>query len=319
MGAPDTLDLRERVVARFRSGMSRAETAALFRVSESSVQRWSWRERQTGSVAAQPMGGQRPFALASERERIIERIAQQPDLPLRARQAELHDRGVKVSDFAVWNIVDRGGLSYKKNSLHGSEQDRPKVARRRLQWQQRQDQIDARRLVFIDETWTKTNMTPIRGRCPLGQRLVAKVPHGHRKTLTFVAALRCDGISAPCLLDQPINAVSFRTYVEQFLGPTLRPGEVVVMDNLSSHKGKTIQAAGPKLIFLPPYSPDLNPIEQVFAKLKTLLRKANPSSRIRRFLRGPLIVYQWVGRKSLHYRGRFRFGTRHNTEWVLCR
>jgi transposase len=101
------------------------------------------------------------------------------------------------------------------------------------------------------------------------------VPHGHRKTLTFVAALRCDGISAPCLLDQPINAVSFRTYVEQFLGPTLRPGDVVVMDNLSSHKGKAIQAAGAKLIFLPPCSPDLNPIEQVFAKLKTLLRKAN--------------------------------------------
>jgi len=133
--------------------------------------------------------------------------------------------------------------------------------------------------VFIDETWAKTNMTPIRGRCPVGQRLVAKVPHGHRKTLTFVAALRCDGIYAPCLLDQSINAVSFRTYVEQFLVPTLRPGDVVVMDNLSSHKGKAIrkaiQAAGAKLIFLPPYSPDLNPIEQVFAKLKTLLRKAN--------------------------------------------
>jgi transposase len=122
-------------------------------------------------------------------------------------------------------------------------------------------------------------MTPIRGRCPVGQRLIAKVPHGHRKTLTFVAALRCDGIHAPCLLDQPINAISFRVYVEQFLVPTLRPGDVVVMDNLSSHKGpairKAIRAAGAKLIFLPPYSPDLNPIEQVFAKLKTLLRKAN--------------------------------------------
>jgi transposase len=121
-------------------------------------------------------------------------------------------------------------------------------------------------------------MTPIRGRCPVGQRLVAKVPHGHRKTLTFVAALRCDGICAPCLLDQPINALSFGTCIEQFLVPTLRPGDVVVMDNLSSHKGKAIrkaiQAAGAKLIFLPPYSPDLNPIEQVFAKLKTLL-KAN--------------------------------------------
>jgi transposase len=172
-----------------------------------------------------------------------------------------------------------GRASALKKSLHASEQDRPNVARRRLQWQQRQASIDPRRLVFIDETWAKTNMTPIRGRCPIGERLVAKVPHAHRKTLTFVAALRCDGITAPCLLNQPINALSFRAYIEQFLVPTLRPGDVVVMDNLSSHKGpvirKIIRAAGAKLIFLPPYSPDLNPIEQVFAKLKTLLRKAN--------------------------------------------
>ena len=166
-----------------------------------------------------------------------------------------------------------------KKSLRASEQDRPKVARRRLQWQQRQHKVDPKRLVFIDETWAKTNMTPIRGRCPVGRRLVAKVPHGHRKTLTFIAALRCDGICAPCLLDQPINAVSFLTYIEQFLAPTLRAGDVVVMDNLSSHKGKAIRkairAVGAKLIFLPPYSPDLNPIEQMFAKLKALLRKAN--------------------------------------------
>ena len=279
MGAPYALDLRARVVATFRSGMSRFETARLFKVSESSVQRWARLDLEKGDLAAQPMGGNRPFALAGKCDRILERIAQQPDLPLRALLAELHDRGLKVSYFAVWNIVDRAGLSYKKKSLHASEQGRPNVARRRLQWQQRQDQVDAKRLVFIDETWAKTNMTPIRGRCPVGQRLVAKVPHGHRKTLTFVAALRGDGIYAPCLLDQSINAVSFRTYVEQFLVPTLRPGDVVVMDNLSSHKGKAIrkaiQAAGAKLIFLPPYSPDLNPIEQVFAKLKTLLRKAN--------------------------------------------
>ena len=122
-------------------------------------------------------------------------------------------------------------------------------------------------------------MTPIRGRCAVGKRLVAKVPHGHRKTLTFVAALRCDGLHAPCLLDRPINAQSFQADIEQFLVPTLKPGDIVVMDNLSSHKGLTIRrairAAGAKLIFLPPYSPDLNPIEQVFSKLKTLLRKAN--------------------------------------------
>jgi len=133
-------------------------------------------------------------------------------------------------------------------------------------------------LVFIDETWAKTNMTRSHGRAPRGQRLVAKAPHGRWHTLTFLAALRHDRITAPCVIDGPINDESFLAYIEQVLVPTLRPGDIVVFDNLGSHKGKavrrSIRAAGAKLFFLPPYSPDLNPIEQVFAKLKTLLRKA---------------------------------------------
>ena len=122
-------------------------------------------------------------------------------------------------------------------------------------------------------------MTRTHGRCLRGKRLVAKVPHGHWRTLTFLAALRCDRIEAPCVIDGPINGKSFLAYVEQFLVPTLSPGDIVIMDNLGSHKGqavrRAIRAAGAKLFFLPPYSPDLNPIEQVFAKLKTLLRKAD--------------------------------------------
>jgi len=153
------------------------------------------------------------------------------------------------------------------------------VARKRERWKRHQKRLDPRRLVFIDETWAKTNMTRTHGRCARGQRLLAKVPHGHRKTLTFLAALRCDQITAPFVLDGPITADWFLAYVEQVLAPTLRQGDVVVMDNLSSHKGKAvrqaIRKAGAHLIFLPPYSPDLNPIEQVFAKLKTMLRKAN--------------------------------------------
>ena len=121
-------------------------------------------------------------------------------------------------------------------------------------------------------------MTRTHGRAPRGQRLRAKVPHGRWRTLTFLAALRHDRIDAPCVVDGPINGRIFLAYVEQFLAPTLKPGDVVIMDNLGSHKGmavrRAIRAAGAKLLFLPPYSPDLNPIEQVFAKLKTLLRKA---------------------------------------------
>jgi transposase len=125
-------------------------------------------------------------------------------------------------------------------------------------------------------------MTRTHGRCARGKRLVAKVPHGHWRTLTFLAALRSDRIEAPCVIDGPINGRSFLAYVEQFLVPTLSAGDIVIMDNLGSHKGLTvrraIRAAGAKLFFLPPYSPDLNPIEQVFAKLKTLLRKADERS-----------------------------------------
>jgi transposase len=131
-------------------------------------------------------------------------------------------------------------------------------------------------LIFIDETWAKTNMTRLHGRCAVGKRLVAKVPHGHWKTLTFVAGLRCDGIIAPCVFDRPINAISFLAWVVQFLVPILRRGDIVVMDNLSSHKAaavrRAIRAAGALLLFLPPYSPDLNPIEMAFAKLKAHLR-----------------------------------------------
>jgi transposase len=152
------------------------------------------------------------------------------------------------------------------------------VARRRAQWKLYQGRLDPARLVFIDETWAKTNMTRSYGRAPRGQRLVAKVPQGRWRTLTFLAALRYDRIAAPCVIDGPINGESFLAYIEQVLVPTLKPGNVVIIDNLGSHKSKAvrraIRAAGAKLFFLPPYSPDLNPIEQVFAKLKTLLRKA---------------------------------------------
>src|SRR5690606_19971550 len=165
-----------------------------------------------------------------------------------------------------------------KKSLLPAEQDRPDIARRRTRWKAHQKRIDPERLVFIDETWTKTNMAPLRGWAPRGQRLPGRAPHGHWRTLTFIAALRIDRIDAPCVFDGPINGESFLAYVEQVLVPTLAPGDIVVLDNLGSHKGKrvrdAIRSAGARLFFLPPYSPDLNPTEQVFARLKHLLRKA---------------------------------------------
>jgi putative transposase len=167
------------------------------------------------------------------------------------------------------------------------ERDRPDVARRRAQWIKHQKSIDPERLVFIDETWTRTDMGPLRGWAPCGQRLIGKVPHGRWKTMTFLAALRHDRIEATWLLEGPIDGETFRLYVEKVLLPTLRPGDIVIMDNLGSHKGKAvrqlIRSAGAKLFFLPKYSPDLNPIEQVFAKFKHFLR--NHPTRMRKLLR----------------------------------
>jgi len=141
-----------------------------------------------------------------------------------------------------------------------------------------QDRLDPCRLVFIDETWIKTNMAPLRGWGPKGERLRGFAPHGHWRTLTFLGALRCDRLTAPCVFDGPINGESFRAYVEQQLAPVLRKGDIVVMDNLGSHKSasvrRAIQAAGARLWYLPPYSPDLNPIEQAFAKIKHWMRQA---------------------------------------------
>jgi putative transposase len=162
--------------------------------------------------------------------------------------------------------------------LVASEQSRPDVARRRAQWLKYQPRIDPSRLIFIDETWIKTNMAPLRGWGPCGTRLKARAPFGSWKTTTFLAALRNDRIDAPWVIDGPINGERFRIYIEQVLAPTLAPGDIVVMDNLGSHKSKAVRRAirqvGARLLFLPPYSPDLNPIEQFFAKLKHRLRTA---------------------------------------------
>jgi transposase len=137
--------------------------------------------------------------------------------------------------------------------------------------------LDPARLVFIDETWAKTNMARTRGYAPRGDRLVDAAPHGHWHTTTFLGALTVRGFIAPMVVDGAVNGAVFRAYVEQVLVPELRPGDVVVMDNLGSHTvagvRRAIEAVGCRLLFLPPYSPDLNPIEQFFSKLKAFLRK----------------------------------------------
>lgn len=162
--------------------------------------------------------------------------------------------------------------------LFALEQLRPDITRKRRRWQSLQPHLDPERLVFIDETWVKTNMAPLRGWGPKGERLRGYAPHGHWRTLTFLGALRTTGLTAPCIFDGPINGEAFRAWVDQFLLPVLNPGDIVVMDNLGSHKGREvrrlIRGVHARLWFLPAYSPDLNPIEQAFSKIKQAMRTA---------------------------------------------
>jgi transposase len=170
--------------------------------------------------------------------------------------------------------------SGSKKTLLASEQNRLDVARQRDEWitlRQPRMCLEPHRLVFIDETGTTTKMTRLRGRAPRGERLRMHVPFGHWHTQTFVAGLRCDGLTAPWVLDGPMNRCAFELYVETQLAPTLGKGDVVIMDNLSSHKGPRVAAVfqdrGDGPLFLPPFSPDHNPFELAFAKQNELLRK----------------------------------------------
>lgn len=168
-------------------------------------------------------------------------------------------------------------LDVQKKSAHALEQDRPDILKRRRDWFDVQLDLDPAKLVFIDETGLSTKMARLRGRAPRGERCRAGVPHGHWKTTTFTGALSLTGMTAPFVYDGAMNGQVFLAYVEQVLVPTLAPGDVVVMDNLPAHKAAgvrdAIEAAGASLLYLPPYSPDFNPIENAFSKLKALLRE----------------------------------------------
>jgi transposase len=171
-----------------------------------------------------------------------------------------------------------GAGSASKKTTHAAEQDRPDVAHRWHLWSELQQTFDPERLVFIDETGASTKMARLYGRARRGERCCAPNPHGHWKTTTFTGALRFEGLTAPMVLDGPMNAAAFQAYIEQVLVPTLKSGDIVVMDNLPAHKPPSvrhsIEAAGAALFYLPPYSPDFNPIEMAFAKLKAILKKA---------------------------------------------
>jgi transposase len=233
-------------------------------------------------VEAKPGTGHSRSPLDQHKQWLIELIAAEPDLTLeeiRARLCALREskRPVSVRSGASSTVT----TSPSKKTLHAAEQDRPDVAAERAALKAEQPKLRAPRLIFIDETAVTTKMVRHNGRSPRGERLVSGVPHGHWKTLTLVAALRIDSLTAPYVIDGPMDGPSFLAYVEQVLVPTMRKGGIVFMGNLRTHKiagvREAIEAIGARVRYLPAYSPDLNPIEQAFSRLKAELRKASPA------------------------------------------
>jgi transposase len=269
MPKPCSLELRERVVNAVESGASRREAAEWFEVSPSSAIKWVQRRRATGSIAPKPSGGS-TSPLEEHAEILLSLIAEQPDLTLDEIVGSL-------AAAARYGACFSDTISASKKSLRAAEQQRADVARARRRWIREQGLLDPAHLVFLDETAVSTNMVRLYGRSPRGVRLIGRVPQGHWKTMTFVAALRSKGMVAPLVIEGPMTGEIFRTYVEQCLLPTLRRGDIVVADNLPAHKvpgvREAIEAAGAELRYLPQYSPDLNPIEMALSALKALLRK----------------------------------------------
>jgi len=269
-------DLRERLAAAVTAGMSRNEAADVFSVAISTAVKWMQRLRDTGSWEAKPRGGG-TSPLEQHTERILAVVSERPDATLKEILAALRKQGIHTSKSALDRFLARHKITRKKKSLRAAEQKRKDVARARRKWIREQGLLDPAKLVFIDETSVNTHMVRLYGRGPSGVRLVDHVPFGQWETLTFVSALRHDGMVAPMLIEGPMNGELFLAYVEQCLAPTLKPKDIVVVDNLASHKvagvAEAIEAAGATLRYLPQYSPDLNPIEMPFSKFKAYLRK----------------------------------------------
>ncbi|WP_424137705.1 IS630 family transposase [Roseomonas chloroacetimidivorans] len=283
MTAPLSQDLRKRLVRAVEEGASAREAAARFAVSASAAIKLVRRVRETGSTAPARIGGYRKPLLAGQEDFLRELTASRKGITLAEIRAALIERGVApVSLMTIWSMLKRIGQSHKK-SLRAAEQDRTDVAEHRRHWRVWQRYMDPERFVFLDETGAATNMIRRYGWGPRSERLVDATPHGHWRTTTFIAGLRSTGLVAPLVLDGPMTGEAFLAYVGQFLAPVLAKGDVVVLDNLPAHKVagvcEAIRATGASLLYLPPYSPDLNPIEQAFAKLKALLRKAAARSR----------------------------------------
>ncbi|WP_166294672.1 IS630 family transposase [Bradyrhizobium sp. 2S1] len=274
-----SVDLRQRVIAAIDGGMSCRQAAERFGVSAASAIRWRGRLKEVGDIVPKRQGGDRKSQrIEAHSQLILEAVTAKPDITLAELRELLKRRGISTGIASLWRFFQRRKITLKKKTAHAAEQRRGDINAAREEWFEGQIDLDPERLVFIDETSANTKMARLYGRSPRGERCRAAIPHGHWKTTTFTAGLRSDGLIAPLVLDGPMDGDAFLAYVEQLLAPSLRPGNTVIMDNLPAHKvhgvREAIRAVGASLLYLPPYSPDFNPIEMAFSKLKALLRAA---------------------------------------------
>jgi transposase len=273
---PYSLDLRERVAAAVdhHEGSWRP-IAQTFRVSVSFISRLLGRRRDSGGLDPKPHGGGHPPALdAAQRQRLQELIHAQPDATL----AELRQRlQVPCSLVAIWRTLRALKITRKKKVLHHTEQERPDIQEQRQRFAREVAAIAPERLVFVDETGANTAMTRTYGRAPVGERVAGAVP-GSWESVTLIAGVRLAGVVAPWLFVGATDTAAFATYVTEVLVPELRPGDVVLWDNLGPHKNaaalQAVVAAGATVKPLPPHSPDLTPIEKLWSKGKEQLRSA---------------------------------------------
>lgn len=269
-------DLRRKIVNAVERGETKTEVARTFDVSRSSVKRYVKMDLQTGSLEpSKPPGSS--LKIEDPAQKLLEAdLEERPAATLAQRCSYLMEiTGIGVAISTVWRTLKQLNYSHKKRSVEASERSEFD----RAAWKVLvADQIDADRFVFVDEMGSNTSLYPLCAWSPTGQRAPCSVPRNRGKNTTLVASMSIEGMGPALAMEGSTDSEVFETYIEQFLVPSLEPGQVVAMDNLNVHKSERvrelIEAADCKLLYLPTYSPDLNPIEQAFAKVKAILRKA---------------------------------------------
>ncbi len=273
-------DLRERILQTVDEGKTQAEAAQLLKVSETTVKRYVRQRRETGHVRPKPIPGRPPTKRAPLEAQLQPQLEKQPDATLQEHcdTWEAHS-GIKVSISTMSRAIEHVKWTRKKKYFKKVERKEAE----RSQWREQTQELDASKLVFLDESGSNIALTRLYARAPKGKRAQGSIPRNRGKNLTLMASLSLRGMGEALILDGAANTEVFEIYIEQILAPSLQPGQMVIMDNLSIHKGKKvrqlIEARGCQVLFLPPYSPDLSPIEEAFSKIKAFLRRVGARTR----------------------------------------